>query len=479
MEVSGDLTSLGLVQAAAAIAAGEVTSVDLTQAVLAAIRTHAKALNAFLWLDEERALETAASLDKAPRSERGKLHGVPLAHKDMFYSKGRISTCGSRLREDFRPSYTATVIERLEGEGAFAIGGLNMAEFAMNATGHNEYFGHCRNPWNRDYCPGGSSSGSGAAVAARLVYASLGSDTGGSVRLPSSMCGVTGLKPTQTRVSRHGVMPLAFSADNVGPLARSAQDCARMLSVVAGADPRDTTSSSEPVPDYEEALDGDLRGLKVGVPENYFLDGVSPDIMRAFEEALKVLEGRGAVLRRVTIPEMDAVVAYCNLLSRVEGATIHAQWMRSRPQDYGVPLNSRLYANLAVPAAAYVEALSRRGPVLRSVCRAVFTEVDVFVAPTIRIQVPTLAATDIAAGTGNAMDVFSPMSLNAVSSNTRPMNYLGLPSLSAPCGFDDNGMPVGLQIQGRPFSEARLLKIADAFQRDTSHHRKVPPMITA
>ncbi len=206
----------------------------------------------------------------------GPLHGVPLAHKDMYYQAGRLCTCGSRLRNDFRPDITSTAIERLSAAGAYSFAGLNMAEFAQNPTGHNREFGDCHNPWNPPYITGGSSSGSGAAVAARFVYAALGSDTGGSIRLPASACGVTGLKPTQTRVSRYGAMPLSFTLDNVGPLTRTARDCARVMTLIAGRDPKDPTSSHLPVPDYEGALDGDVRGMRIGIPINYFFDDADP-----------------------------------------------------------------------------------------------------------------------------------------------------------------------------------------------------------
>jgi aspartyl-tRNA(Asn)/glutamyl-tRNA(Gln) amidotransferase subunit A len=464
------LTALSLTEAADAVAKGEVTSVELTQAALEAIAAGDERLNAFIWLKGEKALETAAALDAAPAAARGKLHGVPLAHKDMYYQAGKLSSCGSKIRADFRPSYTATVIERLEGQGSFSLGGLNMAEFAQNATGHNQHYGHCRNPWGLDYCPGGSSSGSGAAVAARFVYAALGSDTGGSIRLPASLCGVTGIKGTQTRVSRHGVMPLSFSADNVGPLARTAKDCARIMSIIAGHDPKDPTSATEPVPDYEATLDGDLRSIKVGVPTNFFLDDVDPDVMAAFEAMLAVLKARGATLVSVTIPHMDAVATYGSVVSRVEGATIHAEWMRQQPQDYAIHLNSRLYASMGIPAVIYLEALSRRGPILKEIAGAVFGQVDVFVTPTIRCKAPTLAATDVDAGAPGALDSF-----NALSLNTRAINYMGLPSISAPCGLDSNGMPIGFQVQARPFGEAKTFKVADAFQRDTAHHSTRPP----
>ena len=267
-ERASALTRLTLVQACEAVQRGEVTSVALTEAALDAFNAGDATINASIALDREEALETAWGLDKLRKAGRqlGPLHGVPLAHKDMYYRAGKPCTCGSKIRRAFRPAYTATAIKRLEDAGSITIGSLNMAEFAQNPTGHNAHFGNCHNPWHLDYCPGGSSSGSGAAVAARFIYGALGSDTGGSIRLPASMCGVTGIKGTQTRVSRYGAMPLSFSADNVGPLARTARDCARLLRTIGGHDPADPTSSTEPVGDYEAALDGDLRGLRIGFP---------------------------------------------------------------------------------------------------------------------------------------------------------------------------------------------------------------------
>jgi aspartyl-tRNA(Asn)/glutamyl-tRNA(Gln) amidotransferase subunit A len=465
------LTRLTLVEACEAVHRGEVTSVALTEAALDAFDAGDAMINASIALDRDGALEAASGLDKLRKAGRplGPLHGVPLAHKDMYYRAGKPCTCGSKIRGAFRPTYTATAIKRLEDAGSLTIGSLNMAEFAQNPTGHNAHFGNCHNPWHLDYCPGGSSSGSGAAVAARFIYGALGSDTGGSIRLPASMCGVTGIKGTQTRVSRYGAMPLSFSADNVGPLARTARDCARLLRTIAGHDPADPTSSTEPVGNYEAALDGDLRGLRIGVPVNFFFDGADPEVRAAFEVALNVLAARGAKTMRLQIPHMDAVNTYASIVSRVESATIHGQWMRERPQDYSIQLSGRLYAGYAIPAVHYVEALSRRGPILRALGSEVFDKVDVFATPTMRVKVPTLAATDIDAGTPGAIEAFA-----VISANTRAINYLGLPSVSVPCGFDSKGLPIGIQIQGRPFAEARVLKVADAFQQDTDWHTRVP-----
>jgi aspartyl-tRNA(Asn)/glutamyl-tRNA(Gln) amidotransferase subunit A len=470
------LTRLTLVEAAEGVRTGAFSAVDLATAAFTAFKAGNEALNAVIGLEETEALEAAAALDaerKVGRS-RGLLHGVPLAHKDMYYRAGKICTCGSEVRRTFKPTTTATAIARLEAAGSVTLGTLSMAEFAQNPTGHNAHFGHCRNPWHTDYCPGGSSSGSGAAVAARFVYGALGSDTGGSIRLPATMCGITGIKGTQTRVSRHGAMPLSFTADNVGPLARTARDCARLLKVIAGHDPADPTSATELVPDYEAVLDGDIRGLRIGIPTNFFFDDVDADVERTFYAAMEVLKARGATLERITIPHMDAVSTYGAIISRVEGSTIHVQWMRERPQDYSIALGARFYASLALPAAYYLEALSRRGPILRAIGREVFGKVDVFATPTLRIKVPTLAATDIDAGTPGAVETF-----NVIAANTRAINYMGLPSVSVPCGFDSDGLPIGFQIQGRPFGEGRILKAADAYQRDTNWHQQRPSLRSA
>jgi aspartyl-tRNA(Asn)/glutamyl-tRNA(Gln) amidotransferase subunit A len=469
------LGDLSLVEAADAVKTGQATSRALLDACWANLDKANPVLNATIWLDRAQAEADADAADRAVREKKplGRLHGVPMAHKDMYYQAGRLSTAGSALRRDWRPSITGTAVARMAAEGAYVFGGLNMAEFAQNPTGHNKTFGDCHNPWNPPYITGGSSSGSGAAVAARMTYAALGSDTGGSIRLPAAACGVTGIKPTQTRVSRYGAMPLSFTHDNVGPLCRTARDCARIMTVIAGHDPMDPTSAREPVPDYEAALTGDLRGLRIGVPETYFLDGADAPVVAAMDAALKVLAARGAIVTRMTLPLMDAVAAYGGIVSRVEAATIHAQWMREDPQAYGQHISGRMYPGYAIPAPYYVEALSRRGPILKAFAGAVFDKVDVLVTPTIATCLPTLADTDIDHGPAGTEHRFM-----AVSANTRPFNYLGLPAVSVNCGFDPNGCPIGLQIAGRPFAEARVLRVADAYQRDTDWHARRPGVLS-
>ncbi len=465
-----DLAMLSMTEAADAFAAGEVTATALVQACLARIDAFDAGVNSVIRLDRDAALAAAGATDAARAAGKplGPLAGVPMMHKDMYYREGKVSTCGSKIRKGFVAPRTATVLARLDAAGAIDMGTLNMAEFAQNPTGHNAHFGDCHNPWDLAYCTGGSSSGSGAGVAARFFYAALGSDTGGSIRLPATLCGVTGLKATQTRVPRTGVMPLSFSADNVGPLVRTARDAARFLAVTAGHCPGDATSAREAVPDYEAALTGDIRGLRVAVCETYFLDGAEDPVVAAFETALQALAARGAVVTRVTAASMRAINAYTALVSRVEGSAIHANWMREQPQDYAIHLSSRLFGGYAFPAHLYVEGLSRRGPLLRQFVAETLTGFDVVVTPTLKTRVPTLAETDIDANPENWARFM------AVSANTRPFNFLGLPTISVPCGFDERGLPIGLQLAARPFAEATVLKVADAFQQETDWHRKAP-----
>lgn len=472
-----ELSRITVIQAADMVAAGEVKSIDLLHALWARLDALNPSVNAVIWEEREEADAAARAADAvvaAGKERLGPLHGVPMAHKDMYYQAGKLSTGGSALRRDYRPKVTATVVERLRAAGSYTFAGLNMAEFAQNPTGHNKTFGNCHNPWNLPYITGGSSSGSGASIAARFNYASLGSDTGGSVRLPASACGVTGLKPTQTRVSRYGVMPLSFSLDNVGPLARTARDCARILSVIAGHDPLDPTSAREPVASYESMMTGNLAGVRVGVPANYFLDGADAPVVAAMEQALEVLRARGATVSRVDVPFMDAISAYQGVVFRSEAAAIHSEWMRRYSQAYGAHISARMYPGWALPASYYVEALSRRGPILKAFADQVFAGADVLVTPTIRTCLPTLAETDIDNGPPEAAARFM-----AVSANTRPFNYLGLPAISVPCGFDPNGCPIGLQIAGRPFGEGRILQVAGAYQLDSDWHWRQPPIVKA
>jgi aspartyl-tRNA(Asn)/glutamyl-tRNA(Gln) amidotransferase subunit A len=466
------MNPMTLTEAAAAVARGETTSVELTSAAIERAKKLGPALNCIAALDAEEALAAAEKADRDRNAGKaaGKLHGVPLAHKDLFYRKGKVVACGSKIRKDFVASTTATALKRLEAAGAITVGALHMAEFAFSPTGYNEHYGHVRNPWNTSHVPGGSSSGSGAAVAAGIVSGSLGTDTGGSLRHPAAMCGLTGLKPTLTRVSRAGVMPLSHSLDCVGPLARTARDCARLMEVVAGADPGDPTASGRPVPRYEAALDGNAKGLRVAVPRAYYYDAVAPEIKKCLDESLAALRGIGASLVQVEVPDMGLINTLAHVLMAVEAATIHRKWLATRRDDYADQVRSRIEPGLFYPATRYCEALGMRAALTREYLDKALKNADVLHLPAIPIPVPTIEETT----KGSPADVARV--IGTVGHCTRGINYLGLPAITVPCGFDSRGLPVAFQLVGRPFAEARLLRASDAYQRVTDWHKRTPAL---
>ena len=470
--MSAELLNMSLCEVAQAIRRKRVSSLEVTRACLARAKSVQPTVNCFIAIEEAEALRAARAADRAVKrgAKLGSLHGVPLAHKDMFYRAGRVSTGGSKILRDYRPTVTATVVKRLAVAGAIWLGNLNMAEFAANPTGHNEHWGDCCNPWNIAHITGGSSSGSGAAVAARTCSGSLGSDTGGSIRLPAAANGVVGLKPTYGRVSRHAILPRVWSLDTVGPLTRTVRDCARIMAVIAGADPFDPTASAQPVPNYERLLDRRIRGWKIGVPRNYFYDGIAQDVRRAMEESLAVLRSLGARIIELDVPDPQHTYQLTNAIGQVESATIYANWLRERPQDFSLMVRTRTEAGMLVPGVSYLEALNARPRVTAEFVRQVFDTVDVLHAPVMTIPLPTRAETT-PGGSGEIMDM-----LARLTRNTRPINFLGLPSLAVPAGFADNGLPVAFQLIGRPFAEDVLFRIGDAFQAETDWHTRAPTL---
>ena len=466
-----DLLNQDAVDLAAAIKARKVSSREVTEACLAAAERLQPKLNCFIRIDREQALAQARAADEAiaKGAARGPLAGVPLAHKDMYYREGEETTCGSKIRRGFKPPVTATALERLAAAGALNIGTLNMAEFAFGPTGHNAHFGHCRNPWDTARVTGGSSSGSGSGTAARIFFGALGSDTGGSIRVPAHLCGLAGLKTTWSLVSRAGAMPLSYSLDTVGPLARTVRDCAVMTQAIAGHDARDPTSRRAPAPDLTSALEAGAKGIKIGVPQGYFDVDIDPEIAKLLSDAQTAFAKLGASLVPVKLPDVDRMNALCNAVISVEAATVHSSWLRTRPQDYGPQVLNRLEYGLFLPGSAYLAALDVRGAVLREFDRAVFGQADVLFAPVMGRQTPTIAETDLAGGPD-----MLPM-LASFTRFTRPINYLGLPSLSVPAGFTKAGMPCGFQLVGRPFAEALLCRVGRAYERETRWYEKAPP----
>jgi aspartyl-tRNA(Asn)/glutamyl-tRNA(Gln) amidotransferase subunit A len=468
-----DLLNLSLCEVADAIRRKKVSSLEVTRACIARARAVQPVINCFIALEDDDALKAARKADRAnkPGATLKPLHGVPLAHKDMFYRAGRVTTGGSKVLRDYRPNSTATIVERLDAAGAIWLGSLNMAELAANPTGHNEHWGHCRNPWNTDHITGGSSSGSGAAVAARTCYGSLGSDTGGSIRLPAAANGVVGIKPTYGRVSRYSILPRVWSLDTVGPLARTVRDCARITRVIAGADERDSTASNEPVPNYERLLDGRIKGVRIGVPQSHFYDGIAEDVRRSMDESLGVLSRLGARIVKVKLPDLEHLYNLTNAIGQVESATIYAKWMQERPEDFSLVVRTRTQAGYFVPAVSYLEALNARPRIAAEFVQAVFARTDVLHTPVMTMPVPTISETE-PGGTGEVMSM-----LARITRNTRPINFLGLPALAVPAGFSESALPVSFQLVGRPFSEGLLFKIGDAYQRETTWHTQAPQSI--
>jgi aspartyl-tRNA(Asn)/glutamyl-tRNA(Gln) amidotransferase subunit A len=434
-----DAAILTLAQARASLASGEVSAHELLEACMRRIEAWQPRLNAFVSLEE-----------RAPGRATGSLAGIPLAHKDMFYRAGRVSNCGSKIRRGWVAADTSVALERLDAAGALDIGTLSMAEFAYGPTGHNDHWGDCRNPWHPDHITGGSSSGSGAAVAARLVFGALGSDTGGSVRLPAAACGVTGLKTTWGRVPLHGAMPLSHSLDTVGPLARSAEDCALIYSAIAAEAP--------PV------LDSPIRSIALS--RRWIEENSHPEVAAA---VLAAASQFGAELREVEAPPFDLLSAHCLTVMQAEASAQHAQWMRERQQDYSSAVRVRLEAGFAIPAAHYLEVLRLRAAWLER-WRALLGDADLYLCPAIAVPIPTREETGVRGGSQAARRI------GEVTRLTRWVNYLGVPALVLPCGVDSRGLPIALQLVGRPFAEGPLLAAGHAYQRETGWHRRMPEL---
>ncbi len=463
-----EICALSCAQLALAIRERRTTALAAMEAVLERARQVLPKLNCFLRIDDAPALDAARLADR--QAPRGPLHGVPMAHKDMYYRRGVVSTCGSKILRERPAPATATALERLDAAGAIQFGVLNMTELALGPTGHNWHYGHCRNPWNTQRIPGGSSSGAGASVAARANFAGLGSDTGGSIRLPAAFCGTSAVKPTYGRVSRAGAMPLSFSLDTVGPLTRTVEDAALIAQIIAGPDPRDPTCDPRPVPSYLKELERPIAGLRIGRPRQHFYEGCDAEIAAAMDTSLEAFRKLGATVVDVDVPDLDVYNAAGALISSSEAATFHGEWLRTRAADYSDQVRGRLLQGLAIPATAYINALRARGAALAEFCDQVFSKVDVLHGPVLSIATPTIDETDLGWSERTAQ------TLARITRLTRPGNYLGLPTVCANAGFTRDGMPIGLQLITRPFDESTALRAGHAFQRVTDWHQRTPEL---
>ena len=481
-----DLHTQTLTQLAAGLERGDFSSVELTAALLARVEAHDSALNAFVTVTAERALAAAKRADEARAAgEAGVLNGLPIVHKDIFCTQGVLTTCGSRMLENFISPYDATVVERLAVAGAVVLGKTNMDEYAMGSSNETSYFGPVRNPWGLDFSPGGSSGGSAAAVAARLVPAATGTDTGGSIRQPAALTGTVGLKPTYGRVSRYGMIAFASSLDQAGVISRSSEDAALLLGVMAGFDPRDSTSIDHPVADYTAALSGSLEGLRIGIVRQHFDEGLDAQCGAAVKEALAALESEGAILTEVDMPNLDLSVptyyvvapAECSSnLSRFDGVRFGHRaddpedlfdlYCRSRGEGFGAEVKRRIMTGTYVLSAGYYDAYYLKAQQVRHLIaddfHKAFAEVDVIAGPTS----PTPAFK-----LGDKIDDPITMYLNDIY--TIGANLAGLPGMSTPCGFVD-GLPVGLHLVAPHWGEETLLRCAHNYEQLSSWHQACP-----
>lgn len=466
----------------------EISVQDLVDASFNRIREVDGEIHAFLTLNEENARQKAKELDES-EEKSGKLFGMPLGLKDNIVTKGLRTTCASQILDNFHdPLYDATVVQKLQNENGITIGKLNMDEFAMGSTNENSSYTPVRNPWNTDHVPGGSSGGSAAAVAAGEVLFSLGSDTGGSIRQPAAFCGVVGMKPTYGRVSRFGLVAFASSLDQIGPITRTVEDNARVLEVISGLDPMDATSVNLDVPKFTDALTGDVKGLKIGVPKEYLGEGVDPEVKESVMQALKVYESLGATWEEVSIPHAKYAVAAYYLLSSSEASANLARFdglrygvrtknadnmidmfKKSRSEGFGEEVKRRIMLGTFALSSGYYDAYYKKAQKVRTLIKndfeKIFENYDVIIGPT----TPTTAYK-----VGEKIN--DPLLMYVNDITTIPVNLAGAPAITVPCGFSENGLPIGLQIIGKHFDESTVYRTAHAFEQATDYHTKRPQL---
>jgi aspartyl-tRNA(Asn)/glutamyl-tRNA(Gln) amidotransferase subunit A len=465
-----ELTRLSIAEAGERIRRRALSPVELTRAYLDQIQARNADGRYYLTVLHDAALAAARTAEQEIGSGkyRGPLHGIPVALKDLVMTRGVRTTCGSRILKDWVPETDATVAARLAAAGAVLLGKLNMHEFAYGPTGVNPHYGTPSNPWGADRMPGGSSSGSGAAVAAGLCAGALGTDTGGSIRIPASLCGIVGLKPTYGRVSRAGVVPLAWSLDHIGPMTRTVEDAALLLQALAGHDPADPSTAAVPVPDYCRGLDGDPRTLRVGLVRELFFDRLDPEVRAAVEAAARALAGLGVQVEEVRLPRIHHAAPATFAIITAESMAYHEPYLRTRASEYGADVRARLLTGQFVLATQYLKA-QRARQVLRAEVDGVLRGVDALLFPTTPIPAPRLEEREVAVD-GVTDDVRA-----WLTRCTRPINLTGHPALSVPCGLTTGGLPIGLQLVGRQFDEATVLRLGHAYEAVSPVRGRRPP----
>lgn len=450
---------------------GKISPVELVEAHLERIETTNETLNAFITVTREEARSAAKQAEKAIRNGeyRGALHGIPIALKDLFNTTGLRTTSGTTVMADFFPKEDATVVAKLKEAGAILLGKLNMNELAFGPTGENLHYGDCLNPWNSSHLSGGSSSGSAATVATGACAATLGTDTGGSIRIPASLCGIVGLKPTYGRVSLYGVTPLCWSMDHVGPMTRTVADCALVLQAIAGHDPMDPTSKDRPVPNYMELLTGSALPLHIGVPQEHVWAPLSEPVRFAVKKALQTFTDLGATVVEISIPLLTESVEISTTIMGAEAIASNGAFLEEHGSELDPRVKERLELGKAISATDYIQAQKVRATLVQQT-KDVLQSVDILAFPTCSIAAPQKGVTEI-----NAGDARIPV-LHALTRLTRFSNLTGYPAISLPCGLSHDGLPIGLQLVGRPFEEETILHAAYDYQKATEWHLRRPPI---
>lgn len=464
-----DLCFLSIDELSRRIATKEISPVEVTDAYLDRIDRLDETLGAYATVLHEEARQEArvAEQEIAAGRYRGPLHGIPISLKDIYYTKGVRTAAGSLAMADFVPSYDGTVTARLKAAGSILLGKVNCYEFALGPK-TPYHFGVTRNPWGLDRITGSSSSGSGVATAGALSAMSMGTDTGGSIRLPAAFCGTVGLKPTYGRVSRYGILPLAWSLDTAGPLTRSVADAAIVLNAIAGYDPNDPASSEVPVSDYRAGLEGDLAGVRLGVPSNFFFEYLNPEVESAGREAVEVLRQLGGALTDVVIPDLEQAQTASSIIMLAEAASVHEELLRTHGDKYGANARDRIEVGSTLLATDYLKAQRVRTVMLRRF-ESAMEHADVLVTPT--TPRPAIRTTDKMPKNDGAEAARA-----ANNRLSRPFSLLGWPAVSLPCGFSAEGIPISLQVVGKPFAEELILRVAHAYERATDWHLRRPPI---
>ncbi len=466
------MTHLTIAEAARDLRARRVSSLELLEESLALSRRWQGLVNAFLTFMEEgaRAAAKAADEDFAKGVDRGPLQGIPVALKDLFYTKGVRTTAGSKIFGDFLPDFDAGVVERLKAAGAVISGKLGMHELAFGITNNNAHYGPVRNAWDRERIPGGSSGGSGVAVSTGMVFAALGSDTGGSIRIPASYCGTAGLKPTYGLVSRYGSFPLGYTLDHMGPLARTSQDCLDVLNAIAGPDARDPYCINAAWTPIRLAPGQPMAGIKIGWSEEFFFTGVDPEIRAMVEGALRAWHEWGAELVELKLAWLKDVVSISHVILPAEAAST-AEGFLHRREELGAEVRPLFEAGRLIPAVDYLQAQKLRRQYRAKAFQEIWSRCDVLVGPTTSITAPRIGEQQVKLADGTELEVRT-----ASTQLVRAFNVLGVPAHSIVGGFHSNGLPMGLQIVGAPFAEQKVLHTATRFEEETQHYRKTPPV---